>query len=70
MALALQDRQAVGGFEAEIVLLVFRVAGVIVDAVVGPVPQAGGGQQAQDARCLVEEMRQAGAGKGDVVAVD
>ena len=70
VAFALQDRQAVGGFEAEIVLLALRVAGVIADPVIGPVLQAGGGQQAQDARCLIEEMRQAGTGKGDVVAVD
>ena len=70
VAFALQHRATIGGFEAEVFGLPLRMAGVIANAVVGPVSQAGRGQQIQQTRRLIEKMRQAGAGKGGVMAVD
>ena len=44
---ALEDGPAVSRIETEELLLAFGVPGVVADAVIGPVPQAGGRQEAE-----------------------
>jgi len=70
VALALHDRAGIGRLQAEILLLPLRVLAVIADAVFHPVAHARHGQLREQERRLLEEMRQARAGEGGVVAVD
>ena len=70
VAFALQHRAAVGRLQAEVILLPLGMGAVVADAVFHPVLQAGQRQLAEQVRRLGEELRQARAGKGGVVAVD
>ena len=70
VALALEDGAAVGGLEAEILLLALRMLAVIAYAVIHPVAQATDAEMAQQLGHLVQHLREAGAGDGGVKAVD
>ena len=70
VAFALQHGAAVGRLQAEVILLPLGMGAVVADAVFDPVLQAGQRELVEQVRRLGEEFRQAGAGKGGVVAVD
>ena len=69
VAFALQYRTAVCRFQLEVVDLPFRVAGVVMYAVIHPILQPGHGQQPGKVGGLSEEVRETRAGKRGVVAV-
>ena len=61
---ALHDRAAVRRLQAEIIALPLRMVAVMADAIFDPVFQALDGQLIQQRRCLLEKIRQSGAGEG------
>ena len=69
-ALALQHGLGVGRPQAEVVTLALGVVVVVAHAVFDPALETAHAEQAQQLRRALEEQRQAGAGKGLVVAVD
>ncbi|MDZ7596418.1 MAG: hypothetical protein U0932_17395 [Thiobacillus sp.] len=70
MAFALQHGASVGRLQAEVILLPLGMGAVVADAVFDPIFQAGERQLVEQIRRLGEKIRQAGARKGGVVAVD
>jgi hypothetical protein len=70
VAFPLQHGAASADCSAEVVDLPLRVGAVVADAVFHPVLQAGQAELGQQERRLGEEIGQAGAGEGGVVAVD
>jgi hypothetical protein len=70
VALPLQHGAAVGGLDGEVVLLPLGMGAVVADAVFHPVLQPGEAELGQQERRLGEEVGQAGAGEGGVVAMD